>query len=59
MKNANERKGLPKNIDLLIQIAISVVKEAKDNNTVTRRTAHLEKLANSVNSDYQKLINNK
>ena len=58
MKNDNENKGLPKDIDLLIQIAKSVVNEANKNNSTTKRIEHLGKLADSVNSDYQNIMSN-
>jgi hypothetical protein len=57
MKNDNQMRGLPKDIDLLLQVAMSATKEATDNNRNTKRMELLNRLANSVNKDYQEMIN--
>ncbi len=59
-KNMNETKGLPKDIDLLISVARSVILSHRNENTgMERRINALESILNRVEPEYHEIMGDK
>lgn len=54
--NDCERRGLPKELDLLLVVAESAIKEAKRDGQLTKRMELLDKLVNSVCEDFKVIM---